>query len=95
MSEMSPWLELRPEPDGSFDELIARFADGLVHVETMSGKGVYIGFYRDDGRAHQLWISSDRKLRYHEASANGPPPRFTAQGVDTKAALSGSNHDAE
>ncbi|MET0439145.1 MAG: hypothetical protein ABW043_16795 [Devosia sp.] len=81
MSEKK-WLELRPRENGDFDELIARFSDGMVHVETMSARGVYIGFYCDDGRAHQLWISSDKKLRYHEAPANGEPPRFTAWGVE-------------
>lgn len=77
-----PWLEPRPNRDGSFDEIVARFADGMVHAETMSDKSVYIGFYKDDGRAHQLWISAKGELRYNEADASGEPPRFTAQGVD-------------
>lgn len=86
------WLELRPDEKGGFDELIARFADGMVFVETMSGKGVYIGFYCDDGRAHQLWISSDKKLRYMEADASGKPPRFSAWGVE-QAPAQGVNDD--
>lgn len=77
---MSEWLELRPDDKGGFDELVARFANGMVHVETMNAKGVYIGIYCDDGKAHQLWISSDKKLRYNEADASGQPPKFTAWG---------------
>lgn len=64
---MSERLEFRPSYLGEFDEIVARFADGTVHVETMDKKGCYIGFQWDDGRYCQLWISSDKKLRYrHE-----------------------------
>lgn len=81
LAEIKP-LEFRPDPDGNFDEIVARFADGMVHVETMNAKGCYVGFYWDDGRYCQWWISSDRKLRYEHGDGLGEPPRFTAQGVD-------------
>lgn len=60
-----PWFEARPERDGSFDEIVARFADGEVHVEMTSGKGCCVNFYWDDGRHAQWWISSKKKLRNH------------------------------
>ncbi|HEX8413808.1 MAG TPA: hypothetical protein VF637_07975 [Sphingomicrobium sp.] len=83
-ADPSRWLEVRPDYKGKFDEIVARFADGIVHVEMMTNKSVYIGFYCDDGRAHQLWISSDKKLFCNEADASGPPPRFTAWGADRR-----------
>lgn len=75
-------LEFGPDHKGRFDEMVARFADGMVHVETMSKKGCYVGFYWDDGRYCQWWISSDKKLEYYHEDGNGEPPRFTAWGID-------------
>jgi hypothetical protein len=76
-------LEFRPRDNGDFDEIVARFADGMVHVETMDDKSCYVGFYWDDGRYCQWWVSSKKKLSYHHEDGQGDPPRFTAQGVDT------------
>jgi hypothetical protein len=84
MSNELDWLELRPDHKGKFDELVARFADGMVHAEMMSGKGLYIGFYMDDGRQCQMWITSDKKLQINTEISKTDPPRYTAQGVDTK-----------
>lgn len=78
------FIELRPDHVGDFDELIARFADGTVHVETLSDNMVWIGFQHDDGRRHRLVVSSKKKLRYIEEDESGPPPRYTAQGVDRR-----------
>jgi len=75
MSEVHDWLEFRPDHKGRFDEIVARFADGgMVHVETMSSKSVFIGFYRPDiDEVLQFWISADGKLSYHhERSKYGP-----------------------
>lgn len=82
MSE--PALEFRPDHEGEFDEIVARFADGMVHVETMNDTGCYVGFYWDDGRYCQWWISSKKKLHYHHDEGQSEPPRYTAQGVDRK-----------
>ena len=70
------WLELRPDSEGNFDEIVARFTGGMVHVETMTDKSVYIGFYREDiGETLQLWINSKKPLRYsHERSKDAPQP---------------------
>jgi len=73
-------LEFTPDHKGNFDEICARFADGMVHVETMSRKGCYVGFYWDDGRYCQWWISSDKKLRYHHADGKDKPPLYAANG---------------
>lgn len=76
-------LEFHPDHKGKFDEIVARFADGMVHVETMSGNACYVGFYWDDGRYCQWWISSKKRLHYHHEDGKSAPPRFNAQGVDT------------
>lgn len=84
-------LEFRPDDKGRFDEIVARKPD-MVHVETMTGKSVYIGFYWDDGRYCQLWISSDKKLSYHHEDG----VRRAAQGTEARraeTALAGSVHD--
>lgn len=67
-------LEFRPDYKGRFDEIVARFADGMVHVETMSSTSCYVGFYWDDGRYCQWWISSDRKLQYYHEDGRHDPP---------------------
>lgn len=86
-------LEFRPDHKGQFDEIVARFADGMVHVETMSKKSCYVGFYWDDGRVCQWWINSDKKLEYHHETGMGDPPRFDAWGRE-RDAPKGGNHDA-
>ena len=88
-------LEFRPDDRGEFDEIVARFADGMVHVETMSKTGCYVGFYWDDGRYCQWWIRSDKKLRYHHEDGDGEQPRFTAWGVDRLARDSDRNPEGE
>lgn len=85
-----PALEIRPDGDGEFDEIVARFADGMVHVETMSDKGCYVGFYWDDGRYCQWWISSKKRLEYNLSEDIGAAPRFTAQGVDRSTPINNS-----
>lgn len=77
---MSKHLEFRPDHKGRFDEICARFGDGMVHVETMTDKSCYVGFYWDDGRYCQWWISSDKKLRYHHEDGVGKPPMYAANG---------------
>lgn len=75
-------LEFRPDDSGEFDELVARFADGGVFIETMSDQGVYVDFSWDDGRHCQLWITvaGKSKLRYYHEDDKGEPPRFDAWG---------------
>jgi hypothetical protein len=75
-------LEFRPDHTGEFDELVARFGDGGVFVETMSDQGVYVDFTWNDGLHCQLWItvSGRSKLRYYHESDEDNPPRFDAWG---------------
>lgn len=59
-------VELRPMPDGSFDELILYDADDkrvTVHAEMMDGNRLWIGFYPPgtNGRV-SMWISARGKL---------------------------------
>jgi hypothetical protein len=73
---MSDRLEFRPRENGEFDEIVARFGDGMVHVETMSGTSCYVGFYWNDGLVCQWYINSARKLTYHHEvsrSVAAPP----------------------
>lgn len=77
-------LEFRPRENGDFDEIVARFSNGMVHVETMSATGCYVGFYWDDGRVCQWWINSKRKLEYYheESVASGPARRPTTEASE-------------
>ena len=87
MSEMKPvpHLEIRPDIDGSFDEIVATFADGMVHAEMMDDDSCYVGFYWDDGRYCQWWFSVEKKKLWNRTEhGKGDPPRYTAQGVDTR-----------
>jgi hypothetical protein len=75
---MSDRLEFRPRENGEFDEIVARFGDGMVHVETMSGTSCYVGFYWNDGLVCQWYINSARKLTYyHEVSRSVATPPDT------------------
>ncbi len=82
MGDKPPQLEFRPDEKGKFDELTARFADGMVHVEDLGSNGCHVGFCWDDGRYCDWWISSKKRLKYNHEDGQGDPPRFTAQGVD-------------
>ena len=77
------WVELRPAADGTFDEILATFADGKVHVETLDDKSVYIGIYKGEGpQTHglQLWINSNGVLRYSHAAMSPAPAPHEEQG---------------
>jgi hypothetical protein len=78
------WVEIRPDEDGEFDEIVARFAGGgMVHVETMTDKSVYIGFYR--GREQlQFWISAKKKLHYHHEQSRLPKRKSTRLALAIK-----------
>ena len=69
------WIELRPDADGGFDELVATFADGGVHVEALDDGSVYIGIHKPGQgppeSGLQLWITSRGKLRYRHESMTG------------------------
>lgn len=86
-------LEFRPDEKGEFDEIVAAFADGSVHVETMSDQGCYVGFYWDDGRYCQWWIGvkGRSKLTYQHDDGHGNPPKFPTGYA--RAALDASGED--
>ena len=58
-------LEFHPDEKGQFDELVARFDNGIVHLEMMNDMALYLGFYWDDGSECQVWIDSGKCLRIH------------------------------
>lgn len=72
MSDMNQKLidgkvELRPMPDGSFDELVLYDAPGgkcIVHAEMMDGKCLWIGIYPpgEPERRVVMWIKANGKL---------------------------------
>lgn len=53
-------LEFRPDSKGKFDELVARFADGMVFFEDLGENGLYVEFNWKDGRYCQFWASAKR-----------------------------------
>jgi len=59
-------VELRPMPDGSFDELILYDADGkkvIVHAEMMDGNRLWVGIYPPGAKDRvSMWISARGKL---------------------------------
>lgn len=77
-------LEFRPDHKGEFDELVARFADGSLFVEMMNDDAVFIDIQWDDGRYCHWWLSSKKRLKSTFEHGTDDPPRYTAQGVDTK-----------
>lgn len=80
-----PHLEFRPDDRGEFDEIVATFADGVVHAEMMDDSSCYVGFYWDDGRYCQWWFGAKKgKLWNNHEDGQSEPPRYTAQGVDRK-----------
>lgn len=48
-------IEIRRNPDGSIDEIIA---DGKIHIEQMSGNGFYMGVEMADGSHWRFWFGS-------------------------------------
>ena len=63
-------VELRPDEDGKFDELILRDGqDCIVHAEMMSDKSLWIGIYPRGEKQRRvcLWIRSNGKLKVHAA----------------------------
>lgn len=82
-------LTFRPDSDGEFDEIVANFADGGVHVETMSDQGCYVGFYWDDGRYCQWWITCTGrgKLQYQHDDGHDKPPKFPSGYGNDRIAL--------
>jgi len=80
-----PHLEIRHDENGELDEIVATFADGVVHAEMMDQDHCYVGFYWDDGRYCQWWFGVEKKkLSNRTEHGQGTPPRYTAQGVDTR-----------
>ncbi len=58
------WCELRPEPNGKFDELWAQNCD--VHMEMMDGNCLWIGVYprgKDKAKSRMVvWIRAKKDL---------------------------------
>jgi len=75
MSDMNQKLidgmvELRPMPDGSFDELVLYDAPGgkcVVHAEMMDTNRLWIGIYPPGEKERRvvMWISAKSKLTIH------------------------------
>lgn len=57
-------VEIRPNSDGSIDEIVARGCD--LHIEQMSNDGWYIGIVASDGSAWQFWIGSKNRRSHVE-----------------------------
>lgn len=56
-------VELRPDPDGRFDELIAEGV-ASIHAEMMDKDCLWIGIYGADGKERwSMWIMAEKKGR--------------------------------
>ena len=79
---MDPKWEIRRNPDGSIDEIVAEGC--VVHLEQMSGKGWYLGIYADHSPAASLLqVDIYSKSRVHVVDKFGPDeyPAPPTQGM--------------
>lgn len=53
---MSDAVEIRRNPDGSIDEIVAKGAD--LHIEQLSDDGWYMGLELPDGSYLQFWFGA-------------------------------------
>ncbi len=53
---MTDAVEIRPNPDGSIDEIVAHNCN--LHIEQMSADGWYLGIRASDGSYWQFWFGS-------------------------------------
>lgn len=66
-----PPVEIRPNDDGSIDEIVLRGA--WVHIEQMSPDGWYMGVDDSDGRHWQFWFGTkNRKSAVEFRHVEGP-----------------------
>lgn len=61
---MSSAVEIRPNPDGSIDEIAAEKCS--VHIEQMSDDGWYMGIEASDGSFWQFWLGSKNRRSHVE-----------------------------
>ena len=61
---MSDAVEIRKNPDGSIDEVVAK--NCTIHVEQMSSDGWYMGIDGEDGSYWQFWFGSKNRKSHVE-----------------------------
>lgn len=64
-----PWVEERPNPDGSFDELVFKNVN-TVHFEMMDDNQLWIGIYHNgDNQGYHVNVGARGKLRINHYDA--------------------------
>lgn len=61
---MKPAVEIRKNPDGSIDEIVAK--DCAIHVEQMDNSGWYMGIDGPDGSYWQFWFGAKNRRSHVE-----------------------------
>jgi hypothetical protein len=54
-----PAVEIRPNDDGTIDEIVAKGCD--IHIEQMSDDGWFMGVEGKDGSYWQFWLGSKNR----------------------------------
>ena len=72
---MADAVEIRRNPDGSIDEIVAHACN--VHVEQMDAAGWYMGVMASDGSYWQFWFGAKNRrapveFRHTETSPADP-----------------------
>lgn len=61
---MAEPVEIRRNPDGSIDEIVAKAAN--LHIEQMSNDGWFMGLDMPDGSYWQFWFGSKNRKSHVE-----------------------------
>lgn len=61
---MTDAVEVRRNPDGSIDEIVAKSAD--LHIEQMDNSGWYMGLTMPDGSYWQFWFGAKNRKSHVE-----------------------------
>lgn len=61
---VKPAVEIRPNDDGSIDEIVARGCD--LHIEQMSADGWFMGIEANDGSYWQFWFGAKNRKAHVE-----------------------------
>ena len=75
-------VEIRRNPDGSIDEIVAHGAN--LHIEQMSDDGWFMGLNMPDGSYWQFWFGSkNRKSHVEFRHTEWTPAAINADGTLT------------
>mgnify|MGYP001609985049 CR=1 FL=1 len=78
---MTEIVEIRRNPDGSIDEIVAKGAN--LHIEQMSDDGWFLGVDAADGSYWQFWFGSKKRKSHVEFHHTETTPADATTGRQT------------